>query len=84
MEEDGANSQDTIICTGTNGGTGSQTCPQDSRVTFRNSDNICGIDVSNTNEKDTGVWHLTAVVLSNNGENTQVSFQLRYVLFFIS
>ena len=56
-----------ITCSGDKDSSGRQ-CQDDTRVTFRTSENTCAIDVSNTKPEDTGRWILTAVTLSNSGQ----------------
>lgn len=68
-QSQGSMANPTIDCTGTKESSGEK-CQMDTRVTFRNSQNMCGIDVSNTKPEDTGVWILTAMVSNANGQGT--------------
>lgn len=76
----GSQANPTISCTGTPETAGKQ-CQSDSRLTYRNSDSMCSIDVSNTKPEDTGRWYLTAVVFQANGQGTTVG--LFFVMFDI-
>ena len=71
----------TILCTGGSDDSG-KACQSEPRLTFRNTENSCGIDVSNTEPEDTGRWILTAVTLTSSG-STQVSKNI-FMHVFIS
>ena len=76
-EDDGPQSNNAIFCTGSIDNSGN-TCQQDTRITFRNTEQSCSIDVSNTKPEDTGDWYLTVMSIQNTGSGKP---QVRFLLF---
>ena len=79
-KDDGPSSNNAIFCTGSIDNSGN-TCQQDTRITFRNTEQSCSVDISNTKPEDTGDWYLTVMSIQNTGSGKP---QVRFFLMMIN
>lgn len=70
-ETQGSSANPTILCASGKDDNGRQ-CVSETRVTYRNSQSTCALDVASSEPEDTGKWILAAVTLSSNGQQVQV------------